>query len=244
MEQEKTMVLDVNLLADQIKHHRKKIGLSQGKLAESLGTSQKSVSRYEKAQRLPSEGMLSKMADLFELSLEDFLKPTWNIEVKRARFPKLDKVKVGKRIHTIRKEHRLSLEKFGVLLTIEVRKNVVRRWEMGQNLPDIERLLNIAMLGNVSVEFILYGRKKLMSKSGVREKFPELSPIHLGLRLRKIRVDMGLEREEFGQMFEPVIRKWSADRYENGNDIPLSERLIQYAILGKVSINFLIYGTE
>ena len=46
--------------------------------------------------------------------------------------------------------------------------------ENREKLPDIERLLNIAMLGNVSVEFILYCRKKLISKSGVCGKFPEL----------------------------------------------------------------------
>ncbi|WP_180376137.1 helix-turn-helix domain-containing protein [Lactococcus garvieae] len=92
--------------------------MSQNKLAETLGTSQKSVLRYEKALRLPSEEMLEKMADLFELSI----------------------------------------------------------------------------------------------------------------------------REGFGELFEPPIRKWSVDRHENGRDIALAERLVQYAMLGGVSIDFLVYG--
>lgn len=36
----------------------------------------------------------------------------------------------------------------------------------------------------------------------------------MGLRLRKIRRDYRLEREDFGKFFFPPVRKWSMDRYE------------------------------
>ncbi|MFZ4355582.1 transcriptional regulator, partial [Enterococcus gallinarum] len=31
---------------------------------------------------------------------------------------------------------------------------------------------------------------------------------------------------------------------ENGKDIPNTDRIIQYAYIGKVSLNFLIYGVN
>ena len=34
------------------------------------------------------------------------------------------------------------------------------------------------------------------------------------------------------------------DKYENGKDIPNTDRIIQYAYIGKVSLNFLIYGVN
>lgn len=64
----------------------------------------------------------------------------------------------------------------------------------------------------------------------------------LGVRFRKIRSDYRLERINFGKLFSPSITKWSIDKYENGMDVPNTERIIQYAYIGKVSLEFLIYG--
>ena len=33
----------------------------------------------------------------------------------------------------------------------------MNRWEKGTNIPDIERLMNVAYLGKVTVSYILYG---------------------------------------------------------------------------------------
>ena len=129
-------------------------------------------------------------------------------------------------------------------MTLSAGKNVISRWEKGINIPDIERLMNLADLGNVTVTYILYGDTfSSMLKLGTKiSKFKKLDSIRMGLRLRKIRRDYRLEREDFGKFFFPPVRKWSMDRYENGNDIPNTERIIQYAYIGKISLEFLIYG--
>lgn len=104
--------------------------------------------------------------------------------------------------------------------------------------------MNVAYLGKVTVPYILYGDTfSKMLKSGYKiNQFEKLDPFRMGLRLRKTRRNYRLEREDFGKFFSPPITKWSMDRYENGKDIPNTDRIVQYAYIGKVSLEFLIYG--
>ncbi|KAF1304680.1 helix-turn-helix domain-containing protein [Enterococcus sp. JM9B] len=160
------------------------------------------------------------------------------------KLPIVDKIAMGGRIQEIRKNRGESLEKFGKNFTRPAGKNVVTRWEKGINIPDIERLMNVAYLGKVTVPYLLYGDtfSKMLKNGNKVSKFEKLDPFRMGLRLRKIRRDYRLEREDFGKFFSPPITKWSMDRYENGKDIPNTDRIIQYAYIGKVSLEFLIYG--
>lgn len=67
----------------------------------------------------------------------------------------LNKKEVGNRIYTIRKNMNLSLEQFGNLL--QATKSNVSKWELGKVLPRRERLTDIAKLGKISVNELLYG---------------------------------------------------------------------------------------
>lgn len=104
--------------------------------------------------------------------------------------------------------------------------------------------MNISYLGNVTVPYLLYGSiyQDILLEGEKVSHFNQPNPINLGLRLRRIRRYNALERVEFGTFFNPPISKWSMDRYENGKDIPNVNRIIQYAYLGDISLEFLIYG--
>lgn len=52
---------------------RKKAGLSQEKLADQIGVTQKSISKYEKQDARPSWEALIAMADLFNVSIDYLL---------------------------------------------------------------------------------------------------------------------------------------------------------------------------
>ncbi|EOG03962.1 hypothetical protein WOY_01355 [Enterococcus faecium EnGen0372] len=160
--------------------------------------------------------------------------------------PVIDKIAMGKRIQEIRKKRGETLENLGKNFTRPAGKNVVNRWEKGTNIPDIERLLNVVCLGKVTVPYILYGDtfSKILKSGNKINQFEKLGPFRMGLRFRKIRRDYRLEREDFGKLFSPPVTKWSMDRYENGKDIPNTNRIIQYAYIGKVSLEFLIYGAN
>lgn len=64
---------------------------------------------------------------------------------------------VGKRIKILRTKKGLTMEEFGELFEPTASKSIVSRWEKGQSIPNNERLKRIAELGNLTVEYLLYG---------------------------------------------------------------------------------------
>lgn len=67
----------------------------------------------------------------------------------------INKKAVGRRIRAIRFSKGLTLERFGKLF--EADKSNVSKWELGQSLPNKERLIAIAKIVNITVNELLYG---------------------------------------------------------------------------------------
>ncbi|MBF6625733.1 helix-turn-helix transcriptional regulator [Aerococcaceae bacterium zg-BR9] len=66
-----------------------------------------------------------------------------------------DKKQVGQRIKSIRLSKGMTLEEFGKLF--DASKSIASRWEKGVSLPNPERLKQIAKIGDVTVDELLYG---------------------------------------------------------------------------------------
>lgn len=62
-----------NLVAQNMAAFRKKCGLTQSELAEKLNYSDKSVSKWERAEGIPDFYVLTRMADIFGVNVGDFL---------------------------------------------------------------------------------------------------------------------------------------------------------------------------
>lgn len=62
------------ILADKIIDLRKKMGWSQEELAEQLGVSRQSVSKWESAQSIPDMDKIIRMSDIFSVSTDYLLK--------------------------------------------------------------------------------------------------------------------------------------------------------------------------
>ena len=67
----------------------------------------------------------------------------------------IDKRAVGRRINKIRISKACTLEEFGNILKAD--KSNVRKWEIGEVLPNKERQKKLAKLGNITVNKLLYG---------------------------------------------------------------------------------------
>lgn len=233
----------VGLLIDQLIAYRDMNELLNKELATKVGTSEVSLSYVLNGKRKPSKEMQQKIAVFLSNDGKEIL-----MDIKQEdgsfKLPIIDKIAMGRRIQEIRKNRGETLEKFGKNFTQPAGKNVVNRWEKGTNIPDIERLMNVAYLGKVTVPYILYGEtfSKMLKRGNTINQYEKLDSFRMGLRFRKIRRDYRLEREDFGKFFSPPITKWSMDKYENGKDIPNTDRIIQYAYIGRVSLEFLIYG--
>lgn len=233
----------IEILIGQLIAYRDMNKLLNKELADNIGISEVLLSYVLNRKRNPSKEMQKKI-DIFLLSNEKEILKKINRDSEIFSLSKDDKIVMGKRIREVRKNREETLEKFGKNFTIYTGKNVISRWEKGINIPDIEKLMNIAYLGKVTVPYLMYGEdyKNILPKDERVSDFKKINSFSMGLRMRKIRKDYYLEREEFGKLFSPSISKWSIDRYENGRDIPNTNRIIQYAYIGNLSLEFLIYG--
>ncbi|HFQ3559900.1 TPA: helix-turn-helix transcriptional regulator, partial [Enterococcus faecium] len=233
----------IEILIGQLIAYRDMNKLLNKELADNIGISEVLLSYVLNRKRNPSKEMQKKI-DIFLLSNEKEISKESNRDSEIFSLSKDDKIVMGKRIREVRKNREETLEKFGKNFTIYTGKNVISRWEKGINIPDIEKLMNIAYLGKVTVPYLMYGEdyKNILPKDERVSDFNKINSFSMGLRMRKIRKDYYLEREEFGKLFSPSISKWSIDRYENGRDIPNTNRIIQYAYIGNLSLEFLIYG--
>ncbi|WBF51998.1 helix-turn-helix domain-containing protein [Macrococcoides canis] len=63
---------------------------------------------------------------------------------------------VGNRIREIRTLKNMTMEEFGIKIDM-AHKSLVSKWENGKSLPNKKRLLLIAELGNVSLNYLYYG---------------------------------------------------------------------------------------
>ncbi|HFL0760694.1 TPA: helix-turn-helix transcriptional regulator [Enterococcus faecium] len=233
----------IEILIGQLIAYRDMNKLLNKELADNIGISEVLLSYVLNRKRNPSKEIQKKI-DIFLLSNEKEISKESNRDSEIFSLSKDDKIVMGKRIREVRKNREETLEKFGKNFTIYTGKNVISRWEKGINIPDIEKLMNIAYLGKVTVPYLMYGEdyKNILPKDERVSDFNKINSFSMGLRMRKIRKDYYLEREEFGKLFSPSISKWSIDRYENGRDIPNTNRIIQYAYIGNLSLEFLIYG--
>lgn len=59
--------------AENLKHYRIKLGLTQKQLAQKVGYTEKSVSKWENGSALPTMEMVLTLADLFNLSLDELI---------------------------------------------------------------------------------------------------------------------------------------------------------------------------
>ena len=75
--------------------------------------------------------------------------------MKRNQDESINKKQVGRRILSIRKRRSLTLIDFAK--KVGASKSSVSDWEKGFRLPPEETLTKIAVMGNISVDKLLYG---------------------------------------------------------------------------------------
>lgn len=68
---------------------------------------------------------------------------------------KIDKIKIGKKIKSIRINQKENAEDFGKRFDPPASQSLVSRWERGVNLPNNARLKAIADIAGISVDELL-----------------------------------------------------------------------------------------
>ncbi|MFI3603518.1 helix-turn-helix domain-containing protein [Vagococcus fluvialis] len=150
--------------------------------------------------------------------------------------PIIDNEAVGSRIHNIRlsmvsktSKRKMSLEEFGKLLEPPASKSVIRAWEKGFHLPQRDKLEQLANIGNVSVDFLLYGKVL----AGYGEKIREIR--------EKITED---NLELFGKLFTPPVSSSVVESWELENSLPNWEQIEKLTTLSGKSYKQIIFGMD
>lgn len=143
----------------------------------------------------------------------------------------IENKEVGKRIKKIRTESfkkKMTQTEFGQLVTPPVKKSSVRNWESGDNLPSNERLKQIADIGSVTTDYLLFGKEKF----------------GIGERLKKQREAVSLSKEELARYVSPSTTVDTIDSWENEVTFPSMEELRRISELLHTHYLFFLTGEK
>lgn len=71
-----------------------------------------------------------------------------------------------------------------------------------------------------------------------------MSTEDIGKRIKNIRIGLGKNMDDFGNLFSPNVTKGTISKWENGKYAPNNERLKRIAELGEVPIEYLLTGNH
>lgn len=129
--------MDKKAIGQKIKEIRLNRGMTLKEFGNLFDAAESIVLRWENGTSLPSRTRFKKLADLTGVLVSEFIGNH-----------------TGEKIKEIRLSLGMTLEEFGKLLNAG--KSNVRKWEIGASLPNPERIKNIAKLGGMTVEQLLY----------------------------------------------------------------------------------------
>lgn len=156
-------------VGERIRFIRLNRGYTIQGFGDLFGASRGNVQAWEMGACLPNKRRLQKIAQMANIGVTELLYGNQNNrdqEVAGVLQKKPNKKEVGKRIFSIRKNMNLTLEQFGLIL--QVGKSNVSVWELGKSLPRREKSIEIAKLGKISVEELLYGKEKEIKDLKIR----------------------------------------------------------------------------
>ncbi len=136
-------------LSERLKDLMDEAGINTSALSAKIGIEQSAISRFIKAERLPSATSLVKLADFFLcttdylLGLSDILNET----LFKQRPPFNEQLSFLLKYFHVTK-YRLEKD-------TNLSEETVRRWYKGQNEPTVESLVRLAKYFHCSVDFIL-----------------------------------------------------------------------------------------
>ncbi len=107
------------ILADKIINERKKNGWSQENLAEKLGVSRQSVSKWESAQSVPDIQKILKMAELFGVTTDYLLKDEFEPELPSAGYAEFPEYTVSSDDEPERMLRTVTMEEANEYLQLE-----------------------------------------------------------------------------------------------------------------------------
>lgn len=121
---------------------------------------------------------------------------------------------------------KITLEEFGKFLSPPAIRPLVSKWEKGLTLPNEDRLKQIAKIGDVTTDYILFG-KPLNS---------------YGKRIEDLRKAEKLTQEELGRILSPMTSEEEMAAIENEVYFPKYKELKQFAEKLNSTVHFIAFA--
>lgn len=74
-------------LTDNLKKYRKYHGFTQRVLAKKINISRQAYSNYETGKRAPDMGLLTRLCDIYSISLDQLVRQPFSYEIKESTVP-------------------------------------------------------------------------------------------------------------------------------------------------------------
>lgn len=209
--------MEINLfeVGNRIKQIREKHGYTMADLGRLVDSkSTSSVNDWEKGRNLPNKQRLEKIALLGSTTVE------W--------------IKYG------------DFSDYVYRLTQDIEKKILKEYGEATMNNYREALLDELMIEKATYEedtkILTIAEKiyQLFLQSGVKTDFKRT----VSRRISNIRKNLGLSMDEFGKLFSPTADKAVVSNWENGKNLPNSERIKKIAEIGRVSELYLMTGVD
>ena len=141
-------------LGNNILKLRKNIKLTQERLAKLLNVSRQAISRWEADITIPDTNKIILLADIFECSIDFLLCIDESKEIKELSN---EVVPFNEKLISLRKDNHITQEQLADYLCVS--RQSVYKWEFEGVLPEIEKIIEISKLFNVSIDYLLRNRK-------------------------------------------------------------------------------------
>lgn len=146
--------------------------------------------------------------------------------------------KVSERIFRIRKENDLSQAKMSEMLGIG--RSTYKNYEVAQSDPSLSLLVKIAVIFDVSVDYIV-GRCD--EKKSIRQFYDIENKTSFSTRIRKLRIKANMTQTEVAKAVG-LTQRATYVCYERAEKEPSLPRLIALADLFGVSLDYLVGFNE
>lgn len=157
---------NIGILAERIYLSRKALNMTQEMLAEKLGITPQSVSRWENGQSRPDVDMLPRLAAFFGITIDAL----FGYKAENLKIAHYEKTNSNRNKHWRRETDKLALEVVGLLQPIEPKNILVAGCDEGETAVFFARNGYIVSAFDVNADSLTEGRK-LAEEVGVDVNF-------------------------------------------------------------------------
>ena len=140
-------------LSERLLQLRNERNLTQKEVAENLCMQLKTYKNYEQQKNYPKIPTLIDIAEFYQVSL-DYLA---GISDERGKVCCPDIENFSKRVIEMRK--RVGLSQSAIAKQLGITKSGYKYYEMGKNVPPLNRLIDLANIFHVTLEYLIGGQE-------------------------------------------------------------------------------------